>query len=1516
MLAATLAFAGVGGAAWAYWLANSTAGSSGASAATAVNGGSTPTANVVGTTVTVTWAASALANGQPVTGYLVKRYEATTLVSQTMLASCAGTVAATSCVESSVPAGSWKYAITPVFATNWQGAESAKSATVVVGNTAPIAVANAYSVAENATLTVASPGVLGNDTDVNSDPLTAILVTGVAHGVLTLNSNGAISYVPEADYNGSDSFTYKANDGTLDSNTVTVSLTVTAVNSAPVNRVPATQHTPRNTNKVLSIANRNEISISDVDAGGATVQVQLTATSGVVTLPVLTGLTFTAGDGTSDATMTFTGTIANINLRLDGLTFIPTNNFTGNAALQIVTNDLGNTGSGGAQTDSDTITIVVNSLGIFDAASDVSTLLDPLLGGSSAYAAGSYTVAGGGSDIWNNSDHFQFLETILTGDGRLTARVVSQSQAPLLPTAAAKAGVMFRKDLTAGSIHGMVDVMQANGSEFHWRLTANGLSAATTGTAGIAAPYWVRITRVGDVVTGERSPDGVTWTQQGATQTITMGSTIYAGLAVSAVNNTQLNTAVFDNVAISTPPTAVADSYSTNEDTTLTVPVSGVLRNDTDPENDALTAVLVSGTTGLTLNANGSFTYVPSADFAGAASFTYKAFDGAFNSNTVTVTITVKPANEVPSFTKGANQSVPNVAAQSVSGWATAISQGVGESGQLLTFIVTNDNNALFGVQPQVSPTGTLTYTPTPGTSGVATVSVRLLDNGGTANGGVDTSAIQTFTITTAPDTSGPTGGSVDATGLVGTGSRYSTSTTLSVALLKGSDPSGVAASGAQLLRATATLTGGVCGTYGGYSLVTGGADPSSPKSDIVTDQACYSYHYLVADNLGNPTTYASGDVKVDTTAATAPTLTFSGFTNTYWGGSGTTAYYRSAASAGSLVVTAVATDAASGIASYAYPGLGTNWASTPGALGVTTYSWTGAPAAPGTKNATATNNAGAVSANAPFTLTDDITAPSAGTVNYASGSSGGAAVSVSFTTGTDAGSGIGTRLLQRATAPLSGTVCGAYGAFATISAGTNPVSPVLDTVPNDGCYKYQYVVSDNVGNLQTATNANVVHTPYSAYWAFDAGSGTSAVDSSVNANDGTLQAAAGWTAGKIGAGALNLNGTATSYVDVPYPVIDSSQSYTVSAWVKLNNLTGFQSFASIDGSSISPFYLQLVGGVFGFGQRSSDSTVSTFVGVTGTAPTVGVWYHVAGVYNKTAGAGTIELFVNGVSQGTTAAGTTWTAAGHTLVGHAKWNGAAVDFVNGAIDEVRFYDRALTATEIGVLARSYSDSVGRTTGLLSYWRLGEASAASPMDDIATANNDGAYFNAPTVGVTGALPGDVNNAVQFDGVNDYATAARQISGDFSIEFWFKSTQNFSNDFGQPHCTFWWQGASLVDADSGGPANDFGISLCAGQIIAGVGSPDVNIVTAGTYNNGAWHHVVFTRTQATGALTLYVDGASVGSATGNVNALTSTTTINFGRSTSAVNYFAGTLDEIAFYTTALPLVTVQTHYTSAQ
>ena len=203
------------------------------------------------------------------------------------------------------------------------------------------------------------------------------------------------------------------------------------------------------------------------------------------------------------------------------------------------------------------------------------------------------------------------------------------------------------------------------------------------------------------------------------------------------------------------PPTADNDSYTMLEDGTLAVTAAnGVLNGDNDPENAALTAVKDTdpqhGT--VTLNTDGSFTYTPAADFSGSDSFTYHASDGTLSSSTASVTINVTEVNDAPSFTKGADQTASRLSLiQTVPGWATGISAGPGET-QALQFQVSTDNDGQFLVGPQISSDGTLTYTPNPAASGAAvTVTVSLHDDGGTANGGVDTSPPQTFTITITP---------------------------------------------------------------------------------------------------------------------------------------------------------------------------------------------------------------------------------------------------------------------------------------------------------------------------------------------------------------------------------------------------------------------------------------------------------------------------------------------------------------------------------------------------------------------------------------------------------------------------------------------------------------------------------------------------------------------------------------------------------------------------------------------
>jgi CSLREA domain-containing protein len=108
--------------------------------------------------------------------------------------------------------------------------------TIIVNpvNDAPVAKDDAYSVDQKKTLTVLAPGVLSNDTDADGDTLTAVLVAGPVNGTLTLNANGSFTYTPNLNFYGVDTFTYKANDGSDDSNTATVRIMVKRVNQPPI----------------------------------------------------------------------------------------------------------------------------------------------------------------------------------------------------------------------------------------------------------------------------------------------------------------------------------------------------------------------------------------------------------------------------------------------------------------------------------------------------------------------------------------------------------------------------------------------------------------------------------------------------------------------------------------------------------------------------------------------------------------------------------------------------------------------------------------------------------------------------------------------------------------------------------------------------------------------------------------------------------------------------------------------------------------------------------------------------------------------------------------------------------------------------------------------------------------------------------------------------------------------------------------------------------------------------------
>ena len=283
--------------------------------------------------------------------------------------------------------------------------------------------------------------------------------------------------------------------------------------------------------------------------------------------------------------------------------------------------------------------------------------------GSTIENGGVFAVRGSGQGVTGTSDEFHYSWRSLVGDGQITARVVSQTNT----ATSAKAGVMFRGQLNSAAINAFMFVTPSAGSFLQYRTVIGGATGPTLPVQpGIAAPYWLRLVRRGDVVTGYNSPDGMQWTERGSVTFGDLPDTLYVGLAVSSAVDGVLGTARFDNVyvfeAVSPPPvdvlppsvpTGLKATVTSSSQVNLTwnassdnVAVAGyrVFRNGTAAATTATTSYADSG-----LAANTLYTYTVSA-YDGATPRNESAQSTAANATTL-------PANVVPVLTNPGNQS-------------------------------------------------------------------------------------------------------------------------------------------------------------------------------------------------------------------------------------------------------------------------------------------------------------------------------------------------------------------------------------------------------------------------------------------------------------------------------------------------------------------------------------------------------------------------------------------------------------------------------------------------------------------------------------------------------------------------------------------------------------------------------------------------------------------------------------------------------------------------------------------
>ena len=272
---------------------------------------------------------------------------------------------------------------------------------------------------------------------------------------------------------------------------------------------------------------------------------------------------------------------------------------------------------------------------------DVGTVSAP---GTAYDSATTTTLTDTSDDIWNQSDDFHFDYQQMTGNGTITAKLVSQTSA----SAYIKAGLMIRSSLDPAAPMVMV-ADPSPGPLFEWRTTEAGTAAQdATSVSGAAPAEWLRLVRAGNLFSAYYSKNGTSWTLIG-TQTVAMGATAYVGLALTSHDTSNIATAVFSNVTLANPSIATAASATPNPVTATTTNLS--VLGATPAGESTLTytwavTTIPTGAAAPTFSVNGTnAAKATTATFssAGAYGFTVTVTDALGQSVTSAVTVTVNP---------------------------------------------------------------------------------------------------------------------------------------------------------------------------------------------------------------------------------------------------------------------------------------------------------------------------------------------------------------------------------------------------------------------------------------------------------------------------------------------------------------------------------------------------------------------------------------------------------------------------------------------------------------------------------------------------------------------------------------------------------------------------------------------------------------------------------------------------------------------------------------------------------
>ena len=658
-----------------------------------------------------------------------------------------------------------------------------------------------YRATEDEALAVAAPGVLGNDADTDGDSLTATLTAGAAHGAVTLGEDGSFVYTPQANWNGSDSFTYSAFDGVEMSQPATVSIEIAPVNDAPVAMDDtAMQQLIKSPDRFVGEGFGTAVAISGDTAvvgaysgntmmggagKGATYVFTRSGTNWILSTKLVAADGFLF-DGFGSQVAIDGDTIvvgAGASVGGQGAVYVFTRSADGwvqqskltvpdarsNAAFGSAVAVTGDTVVAGALYDynagipSGSVYVFTRSgaewireaklapvdrvrsgFGAALAAEGDTVVIGAPLDDAKAFDAGRAYVFSRSASVWSKQAELVADDARMLNYFGMSVALSSGSVIVGSPRNAGKegsTGAAYVFSSAEGVWSQEAKLVAEDGASYDMFGDAVAISGdtAVVGAYGVSGVYGAGESGAAYVFT--RS--GHMWAQQLKRTPEPRSPANRFGDAV-AVSGTSVFTSA---PSVETLRGTVLTLSLVFENTKATFTAPGVLGNDSDPDGDPLAAILRTppGHGTVNLASDGSFVYTPEADWSGTDTFAYRSFDGQAYSSPATVTIQVLSVNQAPEFTaKDRTIATDEDAGPVAVPWASSISAGRGEA-EPSSFTVTCTNPALFASAPSIDASGVLHFVSSPDRSGSATATATLRDSLGAASEPV------TFTIKVVP---------------------------------------------------------------------------------------------------------------------------------------------------------------------------------------------------------------------------------------------------------------------------------------------------------------------------------------------------------------------------------------------------------------------------------------------------------------------------------------------------------------------------------------------------------------------------------------------------------------------------------------------------------------------------------------------------------------------------------------------------------------------------------------------